>query len=116
MFFWRNKAESNDRIRDLTKLVTQLREDLDDLGARHERLRGRYYATRGKSQPIRSGTDETNESDSQETGAAAADESNSGSDTGAPGTTDRSGRRRLTKSELLSRYWTPGRPAIHSGS
>ena len=115
MFFWRNKAESNDRIRDLTKLVTQLREDLDDLGARHERLRGRYYATRGKSQPIRSGTDETNESDSQETGAAA-DESNSGSDTGAPGTTDRSGRRRLTKSELLSRYWTPGRPAIHSGS
>jgi hypothetical protein len=42
MFRWFRKVDP-DELRDLRKAVVQLREDVDDLEAKHERLRGRFY-------------------------------------------------------------------------
>ena len=36
-----------DFVRTSERTFAQLKEDLDDLRAKHERLRGRFYATRG---------------------------------------------------------------------
>jgi len=94
--FWRRKpgltatqaSELIDLLRDHGKKLTQLREDYDDLAKRHERLRGKYYATR----PRDSSEDEVLPGES-----------------GGGSASQRSGARR----PLLSDYWTPGKPAVH---
>jgi hypothetical protein len=42
MFRWFRKVDP-DALRELRKAVVQLREDVDDLESKHERLRGRFY-------------------------------------------------------------------------
>jgi hypothetical protein len=95
MWFRRKKDVSLEQFRELTKAVTMLREDLDDLYDRHERLRGKFYGTRKPE----------NHSDSSEANNPATGTSSDPTSASA----------RLSKSELLARYWLPGRPALHSG-
>jgi hypothetical protein len=109
MFFWRNKAVTLDHIRELAKVCSQLREDLDDLAAKHERLRGRFYALNGKTNAKAGPDDETSDPDAEGSAepvarARAKSRANANPNSG------------LTKSELLAKYWRPGRPAIHTGS
>jgi len=97
MFFWRNKQVTVEHIRELTKIVVRLREDIDDLSDKHERLRGKFYALRPKS--------------------TAPDDDPGNSDASA--SSDTAPRRAKpnraeSKSEILARYFTPGRPTVHN--
>jgi hypothetical protein len=94
--FWRRNSgisatqasELIDLLRAHGKELKQLREDIDDLGDKHERLRGKFYAKNGAG-----GTGDPKPSDL------------------LPGP-ENNGRPRGLR-PLLSDYWTPGTPAKH---
>jgi len=92
--FWRRKpALTDDQVRELVKSVRHLREDIDDLAHKHERLRGKFYGNRNAVRSEDLGTADNPSGEAGSSGSA----------------------RRPSKSELLARYFTPGKPTIHSG-
>jgi septal ring factor EnvC (AmiA/AmiB activator) len=97
--FWRRKPSvTDDQIREIAKALRNVREDLDDLAHKHNKLRGKFYGDRN---PVR---------------AEAADADHNSGETSAAGTENRPSRRSApSKSELLARYFTPGRPTVHTG-
>lgn len=112
MFFWRNKTATLDHIRELSKVCSQLREDLDDLGAKHERLRGRFYALNGNIRPKPENSIEGTETGDSDTERSATEVSRARAKARANANPNAS----LSKAELLAKYWRPGRPAIHTGT